>query len=104
MEEKKTPYKRKHAVALQYAEGERAPRVVATGAGEIAKRILELARENDVPVKKDDTLVDILAKLDVGYEIPPETYRAVAEILAFLYRADEAWAKKKGVSAEQPQS
>ena len=88
-------HKRKKAVALAYEEGDKAPRVVASGAGEIAKRILELARENDVPITEDGSLVDLLAKLDLGYEIPPETYRAVAEILAFLYRTDELWRKKK---------
>lgn len=98
-EETKT-HKRKHAVALRYAEEDRAPRIIASGAGEIAKRILELAEENNIPIHEDDSLVDILAKLDLGYEIPPETYRAVAEILAFLYRTDEAWRKKK--EAENP--
>ncbi|MCB0359608.1 MAG: EscU/YscU/HrcU family type III secretion system export apparatus switch protein [Bdellovibrionales bacterium] len=86
---------RQRAVALRYAEGDRAPKVVAAGAGEIAKRILELAREHDVPIRQDDTLVDILSKLDIGYEIPAETYRAVAEILAFLYRTDAEWREKK---------
>lgn len=86
--------KRQKAVALHYAELDAAPRVVAAGAGEIAKRILELAAEHGIPVQKNDSLVDILAKLNVGYEIPPETYRAVAEILAFLYRTDAAWRKR----------
>lgn len=89
------PIKRKQAVALRYAEDDNAPRVVAAGAGEIAKRILELAEEHGVPIHRDDSLVEILSKLDLGYEIPPETYRAVAEILAFLYRTDDAWRKKK---------
>ena len=87
--------KRKKAVALRYAEEDRAPHVVASGAGEIAKRILEIARENNIPVRENDSLTEILAKIDVGYEIPPETYRAVAEILAFLYRVDGAWRSKK---------
>jgi flagellar biosynthesis protein len=87
--------KRQRAVALQYSESEHAPHVVASGAGEIARRIIELAQEHHIPVRKDDSLVNILSKLDIGYEIPPETYRVVAEILAFLYRTDEAWRKKK---------
>lgn len=90
----KNPYKRKQAIALQYANGE-APRVVASGAGEIAERILALAKEHDVPIREDDALADILARLDVGFEIPPETFRAVAEILAFLYRADEEWKRRQ---------
>ncbi len=87
--------KRKRAVALQYAETDHAPRVVASGAGEIAKRILEVAREHKVPIHHDDNLTEVLAKLDIGLEIPPETYKAVAEILAFLYRTDRAWREKK---------
>lgn len=85
--------RRKRAIALRYAKNDNAPVVVASGAGEIAKKILNLAAEHNVPVKEDDTLVDILSRLDVGYQIPPETYRAVAEILAFLYRTDYAWQK-----------
>ncbi len=87
--------KRRHAVALRYAEGDRAPKIVATGAGEIARRILELAEQHNIPIKRDDALTDILARLDVGYEIPAETYRAVAEILAFLYRTDIEWRKRQ---------
>ncbi len=90
--------KRQRAVALHYSTNERAPKVLASGAGEIARRIIELAQESDIPVQKDDSLVNILAKLDIGWEIPPETYRAVAEILAFLYRTDEAWRQKKEAS------
>lgn len=94
--------KRARAVALSYENGDRAPRIVATGAGEIARRILELAAEHNVPIRRDDSLVDILAKLDLGYEIPPETYRAVAEILAFLYRTDDAWRRRKEAQTTAP--
>lgn len=87
--------KRSRAIALKYEEGERAPKVIASGAGEIAKRILQLAKDNEVPVKRDDTLVELLAKLDLGCQIPEETYQAVAEILAFLYRTDLDWQKRK---------
>lgn len=86
---------RQRAVALRYGTDDRAPRVVASGAGEIARRIIELAQEHKVPVREDDSLVNVLAKLDLGYEIPHETYRAVAEILAFLYRTDEKWRQRK---------
>lgn len=89
------PQKRLQAIALQYLEGDRAPRVIASGAGELAKRILQLADEHQIPVKRDDTLVDLLAKLDIGFEIPAEAYQAVAEILVFLYRTDEQWRKRK---------
>ncbi len=87
--------KRSKAVALRYGVEDNVPRVVASGVGEIARGILKLAEDNDIPIKKDDDLVDILSKLDVGENIPEETYRAVAEILAFLYRTDMSWRKKK---------
>ncbi len=86
---------RKHAVALRYEEGDRAPRILASGAGVLAERILALAREHHIPIREDDSLTAILSRLEVGVEIPSETYRAVAEILAFLFRTDRAWRKKK---------
>ena len=94
--------KRQLAVALKYEEGQNAPHIVATGAGELAKRIIELALEHNVPVRENDSLVQILSRLQLGYEIPPETFRAVAEILAFLYRTDEYW--KKRTNRELPES
>lgn len=95
MVDKAARHKRQQAVALRYGAEDDAPRVVASGAGELAKRIIELAREHGVPVRSDDSLVQILASLEVGYQVPPETYRAIAEILAFLFRTDILWRKKK---------
>lgn len=92
------PPKRMQAIALQYLEGDRAPRVIASGAGELAKRILQLAEDNQIPVRRDDTLVELLSKLDIGFEIPAEAYQAVAEILVFLYRTDEQWRARKAES------
>lgn len=92
---------RQRAVALEYSQGERTPRVVAVGAGEIARRIIELAAAHNVPIQRDDSLVEVLGKLDIGYEIPVETYRAVAEILAFLYRTDESYRQRKDKSHPQ---
>ncbi len=77
------------AAALSYrADRDTAPRVTATGRGLVAERILEVAREAGIPVREDPALAEILSRLDPGEEIPPDTYRAVAEILAFLYRLD----------------
>ena len=77
----------KKAAALKYERGkDRAPRLVAKGTGPIAEKIVELARENGVEVLEDRELVEFLVTLDVGQEIPPELYRAVAEILAYVYR------------------
>ncbi|GAB4263508.1 MAG: EscU/YscU/HrcU family type III secretion system export apparatus switch protein [Deferrisomatales bacterium] len=77
------------AAALAYrADRDRAPRVTASGKGRLAERIVDLARAAGVPVREDAALAEVLSRLDPGEEIPPETYRVVAEILAFLYRLD----------------
>lgn len=78
---------RQIAVALGYERDSNAsPRVLAKGQGEVAKRILELAREKNIPVREDSDLVRALAQLDLGAFIPPELYPAVAEVLAYIYR------------------
>ena len=78
---------RKKAVTLKYEPGkDTAPRLTAKGEGLVAQRILELAREAGVPIHEDQDLVEILSKLDLYQEIPPETYMVVAEILAWIYR------------------
>jgi flagellar biosynthesis protein len=78
---------RKKAVALRYNPGEDpAPRVVGKGQGVIAERIMEIAREHDIPIHEDPDLVELLAALELGQLIPEEMYAALAEILAFLYR------------------
>lgn len=81
---------RKKAVAIGYdTESDAAPRVVAKGAGLLAERIIEIAREHGVPIHDDPDLVGLLAELDVGREIPERLYRTVAEVLAFLYRVNQ---------------
>ena len=75
------------AVALRYDKQEdHAPRVVAKGKGYLAEKIIGVAREHDIPLYKDKNLVQVLEALDLETEIPPELYRAVAEVLAFIYR------------------
>jgi flagellar biosynthesis protein len=86
MPERDEPPKR--ATALRYTEGSEAPEVVATGRGEIARKILEAAEEAGVPVRRDPALVEALSKLEVGRMIPPELYVAVAEALVWAYRLD----------------
>lgn len=77
------------AVALKYEPGGRsAPVLVAKGKGHIADLILEKAMESGVPVQEDASMVEVLSKLDIDQEIPPELYTLVAEILSFVYRAD----------------
>jgi flagellar biosynthesis protein len=79
--------KRKKAAALKYKPGEdAAPKIVAKGSGNIAEKILEVAREHKIPLKEDPQLVEVLSTIDLNREIPPELYKAVAEILVFVYR------------------
>ncbi|XEC97088.1 EscU/YscU/HrcU family type III secretion system export apparatus switch protein [Paenibacillus tarimensis] len=79
----------KKAVALKYEpEKQSAPVVLAKGRGPLAAVILEKAAEHGVPVQEDASLVEVLSKLDIDQEIPPELYTLVAEILSFIYRSD----------------
>lgn len=74
------------AAALKYdANKDAAPKVTARGRGIVAEKIIELARKHDVPIKSDPALVQILSKLELDEQIPVEIYKAVAEILAFVY-------------------
>ena len=74
------------AAALKYRHGkDSAPKLVAKGRGKVAERIIEIANANGIPVKEDTELVEFLSMLDLYQEIPPELYKAVAEILAFVY-------------------
>lgn len=79
---------RRRATALRYEQGRHAPEVVATGAGLIADRIIAAAREAGVPVRHDPALAEALAALDLGDEVPPALWTAVAETLAWAYRLD----------------
>lgn len=82
---------RRRAAALRYDPGQdEAPRLVARGQGHIADRILEIARREGIPIHEHTGLVDILSRLDIEREIPPELYRVVAEIIAFVFRVQAA--------------
>lgn len=74
----------KTAVALSYQPGDVAPKILATGKGELAERIIEKAKESDVPFYQDNKLAETLSKLEIGDTIPPELYEVVAEILVFV--------------------
>jgi flagellar biosynthesis protein len=87
----------KRAAAIRYdAEKDDAPRLTAKGGGHVAEKIIELARSHDIPVREDKALVQILSRLEIDRQIPPELYRAVAEILAFVYSANEQYREKQG--------
>lgn len=75
----------KKAAALSYKRGDYAPIVVAKGKGVVAEAIIALARESGVYVHESPELVDLLLRVDIDRDIPPELYRAVAEILAWIY-------------------
>ncbi|MCR4924088.1 MAG: EscU/YscU/HrcU family type III secretion system export apparatus switch protein [Lachnospiraceae bacterium] len=74
----------KTAVALEYDPNDTAPKIVATGKGAIAEKIIEKAKEADVPLHEDSKLAETLSKLEIGDYIPPELYAVVAEILVFV--------------------
>lgn len=81
---------KKEAVALKYnKERDNAPKVIAKGKGEVAKNIIEVAKDSGIPIKEDAELVQILSKIDINEEIPPMLYKAVARILAYIYKTKE---------------
>ncbi len=78
------------AAALRYdAKRDAAPVITAKGRGFVAEKIIDLARKNGIPIKEDPQLVQILSKLEINEQIPPALYKAVAEILAFVYSLNE---------------
>jgi flagellar biosynthesis protein len=87
-------------VGLAYGrDSSGAPRVVAKGRGEVAARILAAAEEAGVPVRRDRDLVQLLAAVDLGDEIPVEAYAAVAEVLAFLWRLNDELRAERGLTS-----
>ena len=83
----------KQAVALEYDPSDEAPRVIASGKGILAEKIIEKAQES-VPIHRDDKLADTLSRLDIGEMIPPELYEVVAEILVFVDAVDHRMVKE----------
>ena len=84
------------AAALKYVQGkDAAPKVVAKGKGYIAEKIIEAAKVNGVPLHEDPNLAQMLDALDLNKEIPIELYRAVAEVLAFVYRLNNKLGKNE---------
>ncbi|MDA0745008.1 MAG: EscU/YscU/HrcU family type III secretion system export apparatus switch protein [bacterium] len=91
------PTPRRTAAALGYdPENNDAPRLLAKGSGEMADRILAVAKEHNIPIQEDKDLVTLLAQLDLNQEIPPELYRTIAEILSFIYRTNNRWKEQNG--------
>lgn len=67
-----------------------APRLVAKGVGEVARKIIVAAETEGIPIQKNEVLVEALMQVELTKEIPPQLYRAVAELLAFIYRLEKA--------------
>lgn len=87
MAEKKE--KMRQAIALEYNPEDQAPKVIATGRGALAERIIATAKESNVPIHQDNKLADTLSRLEIGDMIPPELYEVVAEILVFVDAMDK---------------
>ena len=92
--------KNKTAVALKYDKDDTAPIIIAKGRGLVADKIIKKAKQSDVQIYEDEELSKKLINLDIGQDIPPELYTAVAELLAFIYQMD----KEKGEVLESKQS
>ena len=75
------------AAALKYDKTSgKAPKVTAKGKGKTASNIIKIAQENGVPIKKDEDLVEMLSAIEIDKEIPPEMYKAVAEVFSYIYK------------------
>jgi flagellar biosynthesis protein len=81
-------HKPRTAVAISYEPDEDAPKVIASGKGFLADKIIAKAKEADIPLHKDEKLANTLSKLEIGDMIPPELYEVVAEILVFVDKMD----------------
>ena len=87
------------AVSLQYNQGsDRAPKVTAKGQGWVAEKIIAIAQEQNIPIKKDKDLMELLEKIDVGQEIPETLYKIIAELLAWVYHLNKEYPGKQQVS------
>jgi len=87
--------KRKKAVALLYDQKKSvAPKIVASGSNIVAEKIIATAMEAGVHIKEDRNLVELLAKIPVGEEIPAELYQTIAEVLAFVYSVNNKYKEK----------
>ena len=80
----------KKAVALKYQQGvDYAPKVIAKGDGKLAQRLIEKAKEFDVPIFQNEALAQSLLREEVGSSIPPRLYHAIVEIFAWLHHCEE---------------
>ena len=85
--------KERSAIALEYETGDIAPKVIASGKGYVAEKILEKATEYDIPVHKDEKLAKSLEQIEIGEYIPQELYQVVAEVLVYVDAMDKVKGK-----------
>lgn len=85
--------KDRSAIALEYETGDIAPKVIASGKGYVAEKILEKATEYDIPVHKDEKLAKSLEQIEIGEYIPQELYQVVAEVLVYVDAMDKVKGK-----------
>ena len=84
------------AISLKYSWGSNhAPKVTAKGQGWVAEKIIAMAEQQNIPIKKDKDLVALLEKVDVGHEIPESLYKLVAELLAWVYQLNNEYSKNR---------
>jgi flagellar biosynthesis protein len=90
VENNKEQSKTKKTVALKYDQNtDQAPRIIASGRGSIAEQIIKKAREENIPIREDKDVVQVLAELNIGDQIPEELYTVIAEILSFFYDLED---------------
>jgi flagellar biosynthesis protein len=82
------------AIALEYKSIDSLPKILATGSGISAEKIIQVAKENDIPITKDEQLVSLLQQSKIGSSITPESFKIVAEVITFLYHAEQKWQEK----------
>lgn len=80
---------KKTAIALEYEPTEKAPKVIASGQGYVAEKILDVAKQEDIPVHQDEKLARSLQEIEIGEYIPPELYQVVADVLIFVDAMDK---------------
>lgn len=93
----------KKAIALGYdIDTDHAPKVIAKGSGAVANNIIKIAKENEIPIKKDEDLIELLSAIDIDKEIPESMYKAVSEIFAFIYDMTTLERKKREFEQRHP--
>ncbi len=94
--------KKNKAVALKYnADQDKAPVIIASGYGEVANKIIDIAEQNGIPVYRDDSAASLMCMLEVGTNIPPELYEVVAAIYCQLLKVSKEVRKNNKTPSKQ---